>query len=108
MDTSELLTPLHKLLARAQELIRLGQAEDWEAMNSVAIQYQQQIHVLDDATYIQAITDAHLAEAAKAIIVQIQHVNDELDAYASLQCEKIASELRQINQSGKALDAYGR
>jgi conjugal transfer/entry exclusion protein len=86
----------------------LGLAEDWDALDSAASQYQQHMSVLDDATYIQAINDAQLVEAAKAIILQIQSLNDELDMYTNLQRERVASELRQIHQSGKALDAYGR
>lgn len=108
MDKSELLKPLYEVLERAQELIRLAQAEEWEAMDAAATKYQQHMLFLENNTYLQSINDAHLEEDAKAIILQIQGLNDELDVHTSLQRERVASELRQIHQSGKALDAYGR
>jgi hypothetical protein len=108
MDNNDLLKPLYELLERAQELIRLGLAEEWEAMDAAANKYQQHVTFLDDDVYLKAINDAHLVDDAKAIISLIQGLNEELDIHTSFQREKIASELRQINQSGKAIDAYGR
>jgi len=108
MDKSELLKPLYELLDGAQALIGLAQAEEWAAMDAAASVYQQNVALLEDGRYLQAISDANLVEDAKAIILAIQALNDELDVHTSLQREKIASELRQMNQSGKALDAYGR
>lgn len=108
MDKNELLRPLHEVVARVQELIDLAHAEKWEELDAAAQKYQQHVLFLDDNTYLQAINDAYLVEDAKTIILQIQNMNDELDVYTNIQREKIASELRQINQSGKALDAYGR
>lgn len=108
MDNNELLKPLYELLERAQELISLGLAEEWEAMDVAAKKYQQHVTFLDDDAYLQAINEAHLVDDAKAIIFLIQGLNNELDIHTNFQREKIASELRQMNQSGKALDAYGR
>lgn len=108
MNSNELLKPLHEALALAQELVRLAQAEAWEAMDLATNQYQQQLSILGDDVYMQTIKDAHLADEAKAVIVKIQAINDDLDSYTLLQREKVASELRQLSQSGKALEAYGR
>ena len=108
MENTELLKPLYEVLERVQELVRLAQAEEWDAMNVAANQYQQHVTFLDDNVYLKAINDAHLVEQAKAIIVQIQGLNDDLDIHTSLQRDRIASELRHMNQSDRALDAYGR
>ncbi len=108
MSNNELLKPLYEILDRVNELVQLAQAEDWEAMNTAADKYQQHVTFLDDDVYLQALQDAHLVEEAKAIIVQIQSLNDDLDTHTSLQRDRIASELRQMNQSDKALEAYGR
>jgi len=108
MNTNELLQPLQEALALAQELVSLAQAEDWEAMDLATRYYQQKLSVLGDDAYMQSINAANLAEDAKALIVKIQSVNDDLDSYTLMQREKVASELRQLSLSGKALEAYGR
>lgn len=108
MENNELLKPLYEILDRVKELVMLAQAEDWEAMESAASRYQQHVTFLDDNVYIKALQDAGLVDAAKSIIVQIQGCNEDLDIHTSLQREKIASELRQLAQADKAMDAYGR
>lgn len=108
MNSNELLKPLHEALVLAQQLVSLAQAESWEAMELATGHYQQQLSVLGDHVYMQAISDAHLADEAKAVIVKIQAINDDLDSYTLLQRDKVASELRQLSHSGKALEAYGR
>ncbi|RZA05447.1 MAG: flagellar protein FliT [Moraxellaceae bacterium] len=108
MENNELLKPLYEIVDRVKELVQLAKAEEWEAMDSAANKYQQHVTFLDDDVYLQAINDAHLVEEAKAIIVQIQNLNDDLDVHTNIQRERIASELRQMNQSDRALEAYGR
>lgn len=108
MENHELLKPLYEVLDRVKDLVKLAQAEEWEAMNAAANKYQQHVTFLDDNVYIQALQDAHLVDAAKSIIVQIQGLNNDLDTHTTLQREKIASELRQMAQSDKAMEAYGR
>ncbi len=108
MSNDDLLKPLYEVLDRVKEMVALAQAQEWEAMDTAANKYQQHVTFLDDNTYIQALQDACLVEEAKAIIVKIQGMNDDLDAHTSLQREKIASELRQLSQSDKALEAYGQ
>jgi hypothetical protein len=108
MNSNELLQPLHEALTLAQELVSLAQAEEWEAMELAVTHYEQQLSLLGDSAYMQAINDAHLADEAKEVIVKIQTINDDLDSYTLLKREKTASELRQLSQSGKALEAYGR
>jgi hypothetical protein len=108
MSNHDLLKPLYEVLERVQEMLRQAQAEEWEAMEAAASDYQQHVSFLNDNVYLQALQDEHLVEDAKAIILQIQTLNDNLDTYASAQRDKIASELRQMNQADKALDAYGR
>lgn len=108
MENNELLKPLYEILDRVKDLVRLAQAEEWESMEIAAAEYQQHVTFLDDNLYIKALQDADLVDAAKSIIGQIQGFNDDLDIHTSLQREKIASELRQMNQSDKAMNAYGR
>lgn len=108
MNRNELLQPLYEALALAQELVSLAQAENWEAMDLATSQYQQKLSLLGDAVYMQAINDTHLVDEAKAVIVKIHAINNDLDSYTLIQREKVASELRQLSLSGKALEAYGR
>ena len=108
MDTQEVLKPLTDILERVQALVQLALAEDWVTMDAAAREYEQRVSLLEDAAYFKSISDANLVEEAKAIIAKIQTVNNDLDTHTSLQREKVASELRQITQSNKALDAYGR
>jgi Flagellar protein FliT len=108
MNTHEILTPLADILVRVQGLVQLAQAEDWIAMEAAAAEYEQRVAILEDATYFKSISAANLVEEAKAIIAQIQTVNNELDSHTALERDKVASELRQITQSNKALEAYGR
>ena len=108
MNDNELLQPLQEALTLAQELVSLAQAEEWEAMDLATRHYQQKLSLLGDDAYMQSINAANLAEEAKALIVKIQSVNDDLDSYTLMQREKVASELRQLSLSGKALEAYGR
>lgn len=108
METTELLQPLEAMLAQAQELIRLAGAEEWLAMDEQASKFQQQVVLLSDTTYIQALIDANMMESAKALIAQIQPLNEQLDLIANMERDKISSELRQMMKSEKALDAYSR
>jgi hypothetical protein len=108
MNNNEILKPLQDTFELAQELVRLAQAEDWVTMEVLAINYQQHMTILTDASYLKSISDAHLTEAAKEMIIKIQDINSELDTFTALQHEKIASELRQISQASRALQAYGR
>ena len=108
MDGNELLKPLNEILARVQGLVTLAQAQQWEELDAAAAAYQQHVTFLNDDVYLKAIQDASLVDEAKVIIAKIQLTNEDLDTYATLERDKIASELRQIMQSGKALNAYGQ
>ena len=108
MTDNDILKPLNEIMGRAEELVKLAQAEEWEAMDAAALKYQQHVTFLDDDAYLRAINEAGLVDSAKIIIAKIQVLNDDLDTHTSLQRERIASELRQINQSNKALNAYGQ
>lgn len=108
MENNELLKPLYEILDRVKVLVELAKAEEWEAMEIAATQYQQQVTFLDDDVYIQALQTAHLVDEAKLIIAEIQLTNDDLDIHTNLQREKIASDLRLMHQSDKAMNAYGR
>jgi len=108
MERDELLKPLNEILERVQQLVVLAQAEQWEELDAAAANYQQHVTFLKDDVYLKAIQDASLVEEAKKIIAKIQLMNEDLDSFTTLQRDKIASELRQIMQSGKALNAYGQ
>ena len=108
METQPLLQPLQDILAHAQELVRLSEAGDWQALEAGTEKFQQQVRVLDDAAFIESLVAANLVEPAKELVAQIQQLNDQLDAYATEMRGKISSELRQIIQADKALSAYGR
>lgn len=108
MSSHDLLKPLYEVLERVQEMHRQAQSGEWEAMEAAASDYQQHVSFLNDDVYLKALQDEHLVEDAKAVIQQIQQLNDDLDTYATAQRDKIASDLRQMNQSEKAMNAYSR
>lgn len=108
MNHSETLKPLYDVLACAQELVSLAQSEKWEEMDLVASRYQQQAACLEDTAYLQSLSELNMVEEAKALITQIAVLNNDLDTQTTLYREKVASELRQMSQSNKALEAYGR
>ena len=103
-----LLQPLYDILAQAEALVSLGDAEEWEALEVELVDYQQKVSFLNDERYLKAIQDEQLTDQAKDVIAKIQVLNDKLDLHANEARDKIASELRQMMQSNKAIDAYGR
>ena len=108
MEAQPQLQPLYDILAHAQELMRLAEAGDWQALETGTEKFQQQVRVLDDVAFIESLVAANLVEPAKELIAQIQQLNDQLDTYATDMRGKISSELRQIIQADKALSAYGQ
>jgi len=107
-QSNELLEPLHSLLERAETLSLLITAQDWQALEDGMPAYEQQASFLNDEAYTNALINTNQAEEAQAIIAKIQQLNDIMDRAAVENRDKIAAELRQMNQSNKALDAYGR
>ena len=107
-SVNPLLQPLYNILLQAEELVRLSQGEDWELFEAEIAKYQQQVTILNDQNYLKALEIEKLTNEAKEIIAKIQVLNDNLDTHANEMREKIASELRQMIQSNKAIDAYGR
>jgi len=108
MEHIDILQPLNEILGEVEELVKFAQAEEWESMETAAAKYQQHVSFLDDDTYLKAINDANLVQEAKEIIAKIQLLNEGLDTHTHLQRERIASELRQLRQGDKAMDAYGQ
>jgi|GEM_PF-636474 len=106
--TNELLKPLYSLLERAETLSLLIVAQEWGTLEAELPAYEQEARFLNDETYTNALINTNQAEEAQAIIAKIQRLNDMMDVAAIENRDKIASELRQILQSGKAMDAYSR
>lgn len=108
MNNSELLQPLEALLLRAQALRDLASAEQWDELALAVLDYEQAAGILGDQSYLAELVQAPVADTATALIADILALNNDLDTYTSVQREKVASELRQLSQSDKALNAYGR
>lgn len=108
MNNASLLDPLHKLLTQSQTLLQLGIDEDWVGLQEGVADYQQKMDILGDVDYLQSIKSANQADHALQLIAQIQMLHKELDAVALTGQGKIASELRQLMQADKAMDAYRR
>lgn len=108
MSSTQLLQPLEQLLTQAESLLNLAQGNDWVGLAAEMVNYQQKITLLEDQAYLQSLKDAGLALDAQGLILQIHGVNQKVDEIAHESHEKIASELRQMIQSDKAMDAYGR
>ena len=103
-----LLQPLQQLLSRADGLMQLAIAEDWEKLQPEAEEFQQQMAILGDTTYLSNLRKAGLATQAQDLLLQVRLLNDQLDLITTNSRDKISSELRQIIQSNKAMDAYSR
>jgi hypothetical protein len=108
MTTQDLLKPLYDTLEKAQELTRLAQSEEWLAFEQQFANYEQLAKYLSDETYLKALNDNNLGASGRELILEIQALNETLDLCATDVRDKIASELRQMMQSDKALDAYRR
>ena len=108
MSTENLLQPLEQLLVQAESLLSLTQEEDWVALAAQMADYLQKVALVEDQTYLQSLKDAGLALEAQGLILQIHGINQKVDEVAQDSHEKIASELRHMIQSGKAMDAYSR
>jgi hypothetical protein len=108
MVEHELLKPLQGLLALVQQLSQLAEQAEWEALEVLALDYQQQAAFLHDENYLQRLKDATLMDDAGWLFEKIYAIHSDLDMFTQLQRDKVASELRQLNQSDKALNAYGR
>ncbi len=103
-----LLQPLQQLLAEADALMQLALEEDWDALQTQAENFQQQMALLGDQRYLGKLREAGLVVQAQDLLLQIQLLNDQLDLMATNARDKVSSELRQIIQTNKAMDAYGR
>lgn len=108
MSSENLLNPLAQLLEQAEALQVLAQAEDWLGLEAEMASYLEKVGLIEDKAYLQALKDAGLALSAQGFILQIHGINKKIDDLAQDSQQKIASELRHIIQSGKAMDAYGR
>ena len=108
MSATTLLHPLNQLLSQAEALLVLAGGDEWPAVEVAMAEYLQAMAILEDQKYLTALKEAGLALEAQGLILQIRGLNEKVDAQAQVSHEKIASELRQIMQSSKALDAYGQ
>lgn len=108
MKSERLLDPVNQLLGQAEALLLLAEAEDWQGLEGQMPDYLQKVTLLEDKTYLQSLKDAGLSLSAQGLILQIHGINQKVDELANDSQQKIASELRQIIQSGKAMDAYGQ
>jgi hypothetical protein len=108
MNDETLLQPIHNLLIEVKALLVLAQAAKWDELNASLESYQVKLNVLSDKHYLQTIKDNNLNLEAQGIILQIQGFNAQVDELAECEHTRIASELRQMMQSDKALDAYSR
>lgn len=108
MSNEHLLDPVVQLLAQAEVLLLLAEAEDWAGLGAHMTDYLSYVTLLEDKAYLQSLKDAGLALSAQGLILQIHGINQKVDELAQDSHQKVASELRQIIQSGKAMDAYGR
>jgi hypothetical protein len=108
MSRETLLQPLNQLFMQAQLLLQLAQAENWDEMQTQFSEYQQQMSLLANATYLQTLKNENLAGEAQAFILKIQELNQQLNNFTEQAHTNVASELRQLMQADKALDAYRR
>jgi len=108
MSSPNLLQPLNQLLTQAESLLALAQQEDWFGLEAAMVDYLQNVSLVEDKVYLASLTEAGLTLAAQGLILQIQSINQQVDEQAKDFHEKVASELRHMIQSGRALNAYGR
>ena len=106
MDRENLLLPTQILLKKVQLLVELAIAEDWQAMEILAADYQKKAAQLNDEIYLKELANANLTTEFQSLIEQIQTHNDKLDEQVNAKRESVATELRHIMQADKAMDAY--
>jgi Flagellar protein FliT len=108
MIDKNLLEPLHQIIEQVNVLLVFAREENWDELQENLGAYQNQLTILEQDTYLDALRDSQLTGSAQDLILQIQDLNQQLDLLAVGRHEKIASELRLMAQSTKALDAYSR
>lgn len=104
---TSLLAPVNSLVEQTQHLLNLARAQDWEAFEVLLQQRQAAMNVLMDANYLSSVTKAGLENEVRQMVKDIKTMNLQLTELASRRQDEIASEIRQINRAGKAIDAYG-
>jgi hypothetical protein len=108
MNDINLLEPLYQLLEQVNLLLGFAHAEKWDEFQVNLSAYQTQLAVLEDSRYLNAVKSSGLSAEAQRLVAQLQDLNHQLDGLAEQTHAKIASELRLMTQSTKALDAYSR
>jgi hypothetical protein len=108
MNDKNLLAPLHQLVEQVYVLLGFAHSEKWDEFQVNLSAYQAQLTLLEDAAYLNAVKNSGLTSEAQSLVSQLQGLNQQLDVLAEQTHEKIASELRLMTQSNKALDAYSR
>jgi flagellar protein FliT len=104
---TSLLAPVNSLVEQTQHLLNLARTQDWEAFEVLLQQRQAAMNVLMDANYLTSVTKAGLENDVRQMVKDIKTMNLQLTELASRRQDEIASEIRQLNRAGKAIDAYG-
>jgi hypothetical protein len=105
---TSLLAPINSLVEQSQHLLNLARTQDWQAFEVLLLQRQASMNVLLDENYLQAITKAGLDAEVKHMVMDIKTMNQQLTEMAGRRQDEVASEIRQINRTDKAMDAYGQ
>jgi hypothetical protein len=108
MNDKNILEPLNQLLVQVNALLAFAHSEHWDTFQVHLSAYQEQLTLLEDTAYLSAVKNSGLTSEAQSLVSQLQGLNQQLDVLAEQAHEKIASELRLMTQSNKALDAYSR
>lgn len=104
--TTDLLQPLHQFLEQSRRLLGLAKADDWEAFEVLLEERQQGLSALGDNKLLIAVAKAGVADEMRALLAEIQAVNNQLGEVAEAGRADLAAQLRQVVQAEKAIEAY--
>lgn len=104
--TNNLLHPLHQFLEQSRQLLGLAEAGEWETFETLLEERQKGLPALGDNKLLIAVAKAGAADEMRALLADIQAVNNQLEVVAQAGRADLAGQLRQVVQAGKAIDAY--
>lgn len=103
---NDLLQPLHQFLEQSRLLLGMAQAGEWESFESLLATRQQGLAALSNNQILIAVAKAGRADEMRELLADIRTANDRIAEVAETSRADIGSQLRQLVQAEKAIDAY--
>jgi flagellar protein FliT len=108
MSTATVIDPLKRALTQSEALLALAKADDWESFELLVQNRQQGLLVLQTPEFLHDVAELNAADEVARLIQAIQAINRELEDLSLKHQDGVASEIRHMAKSSKAMSAYGQ